>query len=103
MKELHYGFTIPSDHPSLIDHFPGNPLVPGALILDHVLLGCELLISVSLQSIALKEIKFKSPLRALESAHVAYTNCPIGLRFRVWVSNREVASGILHLQTPISI
>jgi len=102
MNELHYGFTISSDHPALTDHFPGNPIVPGALILDHVLLGCETLVSVSLQSLALKEIKFKSPLRALESAHVAYSNSSIGLRFRVWVGDREIASGILHLQTAIS-
>lgn len=31
------GFTIPEDHPSLPGHFPGNPIVPGAVTLDHAL------------------------------------------------------------------
>lgn len=29
--------VIPPDHPALPGHFPGNPLVPGVLILAHVL------------------------------------------------------------------
>jgi 3-hydroxymyristoyl/3-hydroxydecanoyl-(acyl carrier protein) dehydratase len=98
MEEIHYDFMIPSNHPALIDHFPGNPLVPGAVILDHVLLGCEPFASDDLRSLALKEIKFKSPLRGHELAHVTYSESPMGLRFKVWVSDQEIASGILTLQ-----
>ena len=29
--------TVASDHPALVGHFPGNPIVPGVLILDEVL------------------------------------------------------------------
>ena len=28
---------VRSDHPSLADHFPGRPIVPGALLLDQAL------------------------------------------------------------------
>ena len=28
---------VASDHPALVGHFPGNPIVPGVLILDEVL------------------------------------------------------------------
>lgn len=32
-------FVIPHDHPSLAGHFPGNPITPGVVTLDHVAQG----------------------------------------------------------------
>jgi 3-hydroxyacyl-[acyl-carrier-protein] dehydratase len=29
-------FLIPSDHPTAAGHFPSNPIIPGALLLDAV-------------------------------------------------------------------
>jgi 3-hydroxyacyl-[acyl-carrier-protein] dehydratase len=31
------GFTLPGDHPSAAGHFPGNPIIPGALLLDAII------------------------------------------------------------------
>jgi len=30
---------FPSDHPTAAGHFPGNPIIPGAVLLDEVLLA----------------------------------------------------------------
>lgn len=32
-------FSINADHPVLPGHFPGNPIVPGVVILDHILVA----------------------------------------------------------------
>ena len=29
-------FTIPATHPCLAGHFPGDPIIPGVLLLDYV-------------------------------------------------------------------
>ncbi len=29
------GFVFTSDHPALAGHFPGDPIVPGSILLDH--------------------------------------------------------------------
>jgi 3-hydroxymyristoyl/3-hydroxydecanoyl-(acyl carrier protein) dehydratase len=28
---------LPADHPSVEGHFPGNPIFPGAVLLDEIL------------------------------------------------------------------
>lgn len=86
---------MPSDHPVLIDHFPGNPLVPGALILDHVMEGIRSCDLGDVVTLGLREIKFKSPLRGNEWAEVIYIQSPLGIRFSVMEGAREIAAGII--------
>lgn len=53
---------IPADHPSLTGHFPGNPIVPGVVILDevvHAVLQAEHARSLR----AVPAVKFLAPLR----------------------------------------
>ena len=62
MADLKPIACVPEDHPSLSGHFPGHPLVPGVVILQHVQaaleadpLGCRLA--------GLTRVKFLRPLR----------------------------------------
>ena len=54
--------SISSDHPSLAGHFPGNPVVPGVVILDHVRQCIEQWKCCSVAASNLKSVKFLSPV-----------------------------------------
>ncbi|MGV8931702.1 MAG: hypothetical protein ACOH1R_06265 [Luteimonas sp.] len=54
-------FCIAADHPALPGHFPGHPIVPGVVILDHVLAAIEL-VHGPLAGLRLPQVKFVQPL-----------------------------------------
>ena len=76
---LSFSFTIPETHPCLAGHFPGNPLVPGVVILDHVLQGLKHPLdntSTPLPArarLTIQAMKFKATLLPNELATVLYT------------------------------
>jgi 3-hydroxyacyl-[acyl-carrier-protein] dehydratase len=100
MTRVETRFRIPVRHPSLQGHFPGNPIVPGVLLLDRVLWLLQREVGVRVTQ--LQQIKFTSALRPEEEAQVL---CEVRGRhasFRV-VACRDgvavpVASGTLSVQ-----
>lgn len=52
-------FTVPHQHPSFPDHFPGDPLVPGALLLNWMI-G---LVAAHYRITGIKQCKFLRPVR----------------------------------------
>lgn len=61
-----FDFSVGHAHPALPGHFPGNPVVPGVLLLGQVLAGvnAELGLAVS----AVKHVKFTAALLPDETA-----------------------------------
>jgi 3-hydroxymyristoyl/3-hydroxydecanoyl-(acyl carrier protein) dehydratase len=85
---------IDSSHPSLAGHFPGNPIVPGVVILGEVLahIGESLGESVKLSKVP--SVKFHSPLRPNESLQLTFDILPDHLvTFSCQVGSRRIASG----------
>jgi 3-hydroxymyristoyl/3-hydroxydecanoyl-(acyl carrier protein) dehydratase len=41
MADIHLPLQIPREHPSYAGHFPGQPIVPGVVLLDEVIQAIE--------------------------------------------------------------
>ncbi|MBN8727026.1 MAG: hydroxymyristoyl-ACP dehydratase [Xanthomonadales bacterium] len=74
-------FVIDATHPSLPGHFPGDPVVPGVVLLDKVAAALEADCGGIIARIG--AVKFLAPLRPGEVAtlHVARTGARV--RFRI--------------------
>jgi 3-hydroxyacyl-[acyl-carrier-protein] dehydratase len=80
-------------HPATRGHFPGNPIVPGALLLSEALeaIARELPGAGPLQ---VKSAKFLRPVRPGERVVIRYDRAANGdIRFYGDVDGRQVVSG----------
>lgn len=53
---------ISADHPALPGHFPGNPIVPGVVLISEVLRAARALIDADLVLCGLPNVKFTAPV-----------------------------------------
>ena len=81
-------------HPALPGHFPGNPIVPGVVLLDHV---CRVLAQEHGVAVkALPAVKFHAPLRPAESFTTELAPAGTGrFRFRVMRGDTLIAAGTI--------
>jgi 3-hydroxyacyl-[acyl-carrier-protein] dehydratase len=84
-------FRIPPDHPCLAGHFPGNPVVPGVVVLDQV--AAALARWRGLRLAALAQVKFVAPLLPGQTAELQLELTQERLRFRVLQGEALLASG----------
>lgn len=61
-----FDFHVPADHPALPGHFPGCSIVPGVLLLDHVMRGLHA--STGRGVVGVQRVKFFAPLLPQEVA-----------------------------------
>lgn len=76
-------FSVEPCHPCLPGHFPGRPLVPGVVVLDHVLAAIER-VHGPLGPLRLPQVKFASPLLPGQRARVELDGAAPRWRFRVF-------------------
>ena len=91
-------FTIPADHPALPGHFPGQPIVPGVVVLDRVVEVIEAGHG-PLPPLRLPQVKFLQPLLPGESADVHLEGSAPRWRFRVTRAEVLLASGEIVAQS----
>ena len=51
------------DHPTAPGHFPGHPIIPGAVLLDEVIQAIEIGESLRSWPLGLQSVKFLRPVR----------------------------------------
>jgi acyl-coenzyme A synthetase/AMP-(fatty) acid ligase len=89
-------FMITPDHPALAGHFPGQPIVPGVVLLDHAIDAIGLALDRPFDACRLESAKFPSPAAAGVPLDVAFDTTASGaIRFTVSAGERTVASGVL--------
>ncbi|MDH5327479.1 MAG: hypothetical protein OEZ68_05950 [Gammaproteobacteria bacterium] len=64
--------VIPNSHPSLEGHFPGNPIVPGVVVLDEVI-NAALAWKPEAQVGGFAAVKFLTPLLPDEPFSIQFT------------------------------
>ncbi|MFC7519720.1 hypothetical protein ACFQS6_04640 [Xanthomonas populi] len=87
-------FVVPHDHPCLPGHFPGRPVVPGVVVLDHVLQAVEAAHGPR-AALRLPQVKFVQPLLPGQTASVTLDGACPRWRFRVQRADQLLVSGEL--------
>lgn len=82
---------IAADHPSLPGHFPGDPVVPGVVLLDRIEALIERATGARLVRIA--AVKFLAPLRPEEHAEARVSREGSRVRFRVYRGDTPILRG----------
>jgi 3-hydroxyacyl-[acyl-carrier-protein] dehydratase len=96
MNELRSVWQVPLDHPAFAGHFPGRPIVPGVLLLDHALRLAQAQTPGRDQGWTVSQAKFLSPVGPGEALDFVLTPAAGGAcRFVVRAGPRDVASGSL--------
>jgi 3-hydroxymyristoyl/3-hydroxydecanoyl-(acyl carrier protein) dehydratase len=113
---------VSADHPSLPGHFPGQPVVPGVLLLERLIEAAQESIGSPLRVTGMPQVKFLTPLlpgeeaiavmelqepspsdisRALPGGEAALrataAQPAISLRFRVERAGQAIAQGAFHV------
>ena len=65
--------VFPLEHPAARGHFPGDPIIPGAVLLSEVLLAIEAELGQPLLPCRVRSVKFLRPVRPGDGVRIEYS------------------------------
>jgi 3-hydroxyacyl-[acyl-carrier-protein] dehydratase len=93
---MHSAFHIAADHPAFAGHFPGFPVLPGAVLLDTTLRTIASARGIDLTMWQISSAKFLDVVRPGDNLVLEHDAPSAGLiRFAIHAGNRKVASGTI--------
>ncbi|MDP1635418.1 MAG: hypothetical protein Q8L69_12145 [Gallionellaceae bacterium] len=91
---------FPADHPTGAGHFPGNPIIPGALLLADVLRCIEQAEGVRYVSCNVRNAKFLHPARPGDKLEIDHARTATGsIEFTCTVAGNKVLTGAVVANT----
>jgi len=89
------------DHPASQGHFPGDPIIPGAVLLGEALLAIEAGTGARLAPFQVSAAKFPHPARPGDRVLIEISRTPGGaVRFACTVQGRKVLTGQVTCHAP---
>lgn len=90
---MEHAIEIAADHPSLAGHFPNNPIVPGAVILDMAAQALKDEVGEDVKIITLPRVKFISQLNPGQPAIITFRITGNSARFTCSANGKDIAVG----------
>jgi len=85
-----------ADHPAAQGHFPGNPVIPGAVLLNETLQAIEASLGTALVPFRITSAKFLRPTRPGDRVLIEYSRNTRGeIAFACAVEGKPVLTGQL--------
>jgi 3-hydroxymyristoyl/3-hydroxydecanoyl-(acyl carrier protein) dehydratase len=89
-------FSFASDHPAAGGHFPGNPIIPGAVLLNQALQAIQAELAVDLSAGVIKWAKFLHPVRPGDCVTTEFSSpLPGTIEFSCTVRDKTVLTGAM--------
>ena len=93
--------TFPLDHPTGPGHFPGNPIIPGAVLLAEVLRLMADSLGLNVSPCLIKSAKFSHPTRPGDCVAIEFSaGAGNDIKFQCTVADNVVLTGSVKCDAP---
>ncbi len=97
-QSLSLDFAV--DHPAGPGHFPGNPIIPGALLLDRVIRSIAAAKDIAASPCQIKSAKFIHPVRPGDTVTVVWTTQNEQIAFACDTDTRVLTGTVAFMDAP---